>query len=191
MHNDMMGKKAQTLMLGLLASAGGGMDDVADTAVDEARVCLARVLCQAAAHTFEADGTVGIDPDRFSACRLPDNGAALFRLLASVLAAQARMVERSEKLKVMSKDAGHFTFGDQQDFDGGLQNILGMPVGLNNDQWEASIQREHCDVDPGQPNSEVWGASDKSWKTGNYHRAIHPQPRVLHTSMKPNLILDG
>ena len=43
-------------------------------------------------------------------------------------------------------------------------------VGLNEKQWKENMKIEHCDIDPGDPKSTTWGASDRQWTTGNYGR---------------------
>ena len=46
--------------------------------------------------------------------------------------------------------------------------ILIVPTGLNVVQWVENMKSEHCDIDPNNPKSTGWGASDRRWKTGNY-----------------------
>ena len=41
-------------------------------------------------------------------------------------------------------------------------------VGSNEKQWKENMKIEHCDIDPGDPKSTAWGASDRQWTTGNY-----------------------
>ena len=69
--------------------------------------------------------------------------------------------------------------GDEADFKGGLQTLIGMPSGLDAKQWESAIRREHCDVDAGREDSKVWGASYRAWTTGNYKLATCPRAEFL------------
>ena len=41
-------------------------------------------------------------------------------------------------------------------------------------EWLASVEAEHCGVDPKQKGSKEWGASSRLWQTGNYHLTTSP-----------------
>ena len=53
--------------------------------------------------------------------------------------------------------------------------ICRLPKGLNEKQWLENMEGEHCAVDPDNPNSKQWGASNRAWKTGNYGVETTPQ----------------
>ena len=38
---------------------------------------------------------------------------------------------------------------------------------MNEKQWLANMEAEHCDVDPGNGDSMLWGASDRPVTTGD------------------------
>ena len=52
---------------------------------------------------------------------------------------------------------------------------LQFPKGLNEAQWLVNMQDEHCGVDPENSESTLWGASDRSWCTGNYGLKTTPR----------------
>ena len=61
--------------------------------------------------------------------------------------------------------------------------VAGLPTGLTERQWLASIESEHCQVDAGDsrenpkaptPHSAIWGASFLPWSTGNYNLKTAP-----------------
>jgi tetratricopeptide (TPR) repeat protein len=115
------------------------------------------------------------DPTAIAACRLADGGAALFGL-AAAKARQARALEeRAAAVQTAAKDIGTFTFGSDQDFKGGLQDMIGLPMGLDEQQWLQHMEAEHCGVDPGDAASTRWGASARPWTTGNYSLETTPQ----------------
>ena len=47
--------------------------------------------------------------------------------------------------------------------------MIGNPQGRDVEQWIHNMAHEHCDVDPEDPDSIKWGASDRLFTTGNYH----------------------
>ena len=128
-----------------------------------------------------AGGTLGAgdakfataDPKKLLGCRLKDNGTALFALISTAINAQQSLGGATATATM--KDSGEFTFGSQKDFDGGLQLMIGSPTGLNEHQWIANMEKEHCDVSPEQYNSKEWGASDRNWTTGNYSLTTTPR----------------
>jgi hypothetical protein len=52
--------------------------------------------------------------------------------------------------------------------------MVGFPSGLNEQQWLRNMQAEHEEVDPGAAGSNIWGASDRLWTTGNYNLTTAP-----------------
>ena len=81
--------------------------------------------------------------------------------------------EKVEEVNHVSNKAGVFTFGSHADFTGGLQTLIGLPQGLNEEQWLQVMRREHCDVESG------WGASYKQWTTGNYRLETTPRREFI------------
>ena len=53
---------------------------------------------------------------------------------------------------------------DFEDFglDARVQGMIGLPRGLNVGQWLGNMKAEHCDVDPGNCESALWGASARA-----------------------------
>eukprot|EP01051_Picozoa_sp_SAG22_P016733 SAG22_NODE_2424_length_2587_cov_1.512058_2_plen_754_part_01 len=82
--------------------------------------------------------------------------------------------QRAESTSAKAKAAGEFVFGSATDFIDGLVGMIGMPTGFDEAQWLQSMEREHCDVDPGVTGSTHWGASDREWTTGNYNLQTAP-----------------
>ena len=164
-------------MRGLLTSCAE--DDDMDSRVRKSHDAMVNALCQAVAR--EAGEGLGrmLDPDCLESCRFSDGGATLFRLLAEVQRQRGREVEHAKRVAVKSKSAAEFCFSDDGDFKGGLQKVIGMPSGLDAKQWESAMRREHCDVDAGRDDSELWGASDRGWVTGNYKLATTPRAEYL------------
>ena len=162
----------------LLEGACGGVEVVSGP-VAEARQSFNRMLHEAFKHAVvikENDDVESVDHEKILRVRtLPDGGASLIQLMAQVAKERNKITQNAENLKFQSKEPGEFKFGDQQDFSGGLQEIIGMPTGLDAGQWEAAMKDEHCGV-----RGEVtWGASDMEWTTGNYSLKTTPRKEWL------------
>ena len=113
------------------------------------------------------------DIEAVAACRLADGGEALFGLVAAGMREARALAELVSRVAVKAKDAGQFTFGELQDFKGGLQQMIGLPSGLDEAQWIRSMEAEHCGVEGGA--SATWGASERAWRTGNYSLLTTPR----------------
>ena len=52
-------------------------------------------------------------------------------------------------------------------------------------EWMVSVEAEHCGVDPEQEGSEEWGASNRPWRTGNYHLTTSPRQEYRYVRFVP------
>ena len=77
--------------------------------------------------------------------KFPDAGTAFFMVLAAAITEQQTLESSVAAVSTAAKDAGEFTFGDQKDFEGGVQGMIGFPKGLNVAQCEFC---GHSDVFP-------------------------------------------
>ena len=157
----------------LLDGACGGVEVVSNP-IAEARHAFNRVLHEAFAEALTIkhnDDVEAVDHEKILRVRtLPDGGASLIQLLAQVAKERNQIKVNAASLKFQSKEPPEFKFGDQKDFSGGLQEIIGMPTGLDAGQWEVAMRNEHCGV-PGR----TWGGSDEVWTTGNYSLTTTPR----------------
>ena len=96
--------------------------------------------------------------------------AAVRVLLAENVRGCMALHKRIEDTTAHAKDAGEFTFGTQQEFVDGLQGRIGLPDGFNVEEWERSVENEHCSVD-----KHLWGGSHRKWVTGNYMLSTSPR----------------
>ena len=67
-----------------------------------------------------------LDPAAVRAAVLADKGASFFAFLAEALVEQQALERSVVAVSTSSKDAGVFTFGDQKDFNGGVQGMVGV-----------------------------------------------------------------
>ena len=171
-------KQGRAWGLQLLGIDRGNLSTVAakklDALVDG---IVAAVRPQAA--TEELDIMQSVDPEKLRNARLPDGGAALFDLVATVQQENQLLHAKSAAVSTKAKDAGEFTFGDRRDFSAGIEEKIGLPTGVNEDQFMAAMAAEHCDVAPGEPDSTEWGASDKPFTTGNYSLTTTPRQEYM------------
>ena len=116
-----------------------------------------------------------MEPAVVQAAVLPDLGASFFAIVAEALAEQQALERSAAEVATEAKDAGVFVFGDHQDFVGGVQGMIGYPKGRNEQQWIENMEMEHCEVDPDNMASTIWGGSDLQWTTSNYGLTTSPR----------------
>ena len=66
------------------------------------------------------------DPGMIQSLRFADGGAAFFELLAEAISEQNELEQNAAAVKTSPKDAGQFKFGNQRDFQDGVQGIIGV-----------------------------------------------------------------
>ena len=91
-------------------------------------ICRAKGLEDA---DYTPNGNFSLDPAQIKEGELKDSGAALFSFLADVQQIQVDIQARAADLEVREKNFDEFTFGDTKVYGGGLQEIIGMPVGVD------------------------------------------------------------
>lgn len=69
-----------------------------------------------------------LDPAAVRAAVLADQGASFFAFLAEALVEQHALERSVAAVSTNSKDAGEFTFGNQKDFNGGVQGMIGVSL---------------------------------------------------------------
>eukprot|EP01052_Picozoa_sp_SAG31_P010371 SAG31_NODE_567_length_14028_cov_4.022328_10_plen_146_part_00 len=108
-----------------LLSVDGITEDVASGLVGQAR----RQFFAAVASSLEpmgtGDGIMQCDPTAVKQARFADAGAAFFGLVAAAMA-ESQELQRSAALVQTSTKGAQFTFGDQADFEGGVQGMIGQ-----------------------------------------------------------------
>lgn len=130
--------------------------------------------------TASAGGLAAADPAVIERLRLPDGGQALANLLAVTKRENNKLQLHLADVRAKPKDANQFTFGNKADFEAGVHSLVGLPTGLNVQQWTESMRAEHEVVDPGRVESKTWGGSDRvDWTTGNYSLRTTPRKEWL------------
>eukprot|EP01050_Picozoa_sp_SAG11_P031823 SAG11_NODE_10058_length_860_cov_1.245729_1_plen_240_part_10 len=136
-------------LIGLL---GIGADDDADHSDQAAEAgSRQRALYELANAALAALRPVGDDrgalasaaPEAVARCRFADGGGAFFALVAARMAEAQSLERRMVQVTTKSKEAGAFmSFGTADDFSGGLQRMIGLPKGLNEDHWTKQMRSE-------------------------------------------------
>ena len=61
----------------------------------------------------------------FATLAVADAGAVLFKLVATAMEQSQLLQNSADQVSANAKDAGTFTLGDQKDFVGGVQGMIG------------------------------------------------------------------
>ena len=131
----------QTWVCSMFSGEGiGGCDTVA-----QARDNFLAEVGAATGSTAGGSQLLGRDAVAIGQSKFADAGAAFFGVLAAAITEQQALESSVAAVSTAAKDAGEFTFGDQKDFEGGVQGMIGFPKGLNVAQCECC---GHSDVFP-------------------------------------------
>ena len=139
----------QTWVCSMFSGEGiGGCDTVA-----QARDNFLAEVGAATGSTAGGPQLLGRDAVAIGQSKFADAGAAFFGVLAAAITEQQALESSVAAVSTAAKDAGEFTFGDQKDFEGGVQGMIGFPKGLNVAQCECCghsdvHRRGHSDVFP-------------------------------------------
>ena len=122
----------QTWVCSMFSGEGiGGCDTVA-----QARDNFLAEVGAATGSTAGGPQLLGRDAVAIGQSKFADAGAAFFGVVAAAITEQQALESSVAAVSTAAKDAGEFTFGDQKDFEGGVQGMIGFPKGLNVAQCE-------------------------------------------------------
>ena len=131
----------QTWVCSLFSGEGiGGCDTVA-----QARDNFLAEVGAATGSTASGPQLLSRDAVAIGHSKFADAGTAFFAVVAAAITEQQALETNVAAVSTAAKDAGEFTFGDQKDFEGGVQGMIGFPKGLNVAQCEFC---GHSDVFP-------------------------------------------
>ena len=91
---------------------------------------------------------------------------------------QATKLSRGPHAQDKGKYVGKYTFGkdaNNSEFIEGLQGRVGPAQGYTVEEWYQIMEEEHTHVDPDEPDSFEWGASDRQWITTDYSLQTTPR----------------